>query len=269
MALTIARMYSSHEAANAAATELQENGFNPQILPSPQNAPSSGQAEAPAESPGTADDALIHPMLQAGVPRGHAAVYAERIRRGEALVLVEPMFGAGHAAADILHRHNPVEVELPVTDAGVRPGWDPAAPLSSALGWRVLLDNPAPLSSYLKQPVLKPQPEVSPSLQRIRERSRDPAPLSAKVGMPVLSDQPAPLSSRLGWRTLLQVADPLSSRLGWRTLLPDPAPLSRRLGWATLLHDPAPLSNRLGWRTLLHDPAPLSRLLGWRTLSKD
>ncbi len=266
MALTIARMYSNHEAANAAATELRENGFNPQTLQSP---PSAGQAEASAGSPGTAEDALIHPMLQAGVPPGHAAVYAERIRRGEALVLVEPMFGAGHAATDILHRHNPVEVELPAIDTGVRPGWDPATPLSSALGWRVLLNDPAPLSSYLKQPVLKAQPVASPSLQRIRERSRDSAPLSAKAGMPVLSDHPAPLSSRLGWRTLWQVADPLSRRLGWRTLSPDPAPLSSRLGWSTLLNDPAPLSNRLGWRTLLHDPVPLSRWLGWRTLSKD
>ena len=263
MSLSIARMYRSQDEADAVAKELRQNGFNPEVI----HAGAQPAAMAPA-SEGQAGDPVRDAIRQAGVARKPAEIFAEHVRRGEALVILEPLFGAGRAATSILDSHDPVEIDLPEeVFETVRP--DPAAPLSSWFGWRVLLNDPTPLSNYLKQPVLKSEPASSATLDRIRRESEDPAPLSAKIKMPLLSDNPAPLSSKAGWRLLLEKAAPLSERAGWRVLLDTAAPLSKRMGRRVLLDDPAPLSNKFGWRLLSDNPAPLSSWLGLRTLSKE
>ncbi len=273
MSLTIARIYPNQEAANAAADELRESGFSPEIIQA------GGEAAAPetipegsaADTAGKQADPVLDSIIKAGVGREHAGIYAQHVHRNQVLVLVEPPFGFGKAVTAILDRHHPVEVNLPEVQYPYSSArtWDPAAPLSSWMGWRVLLDDPAPLSNYLKRPVLKPEPASSPTLARIRQRSNDPAPLSAKIGMSALDDNPTPLSTKIGWRVLLDKAAPLSERLGWRLLSDTAAPLSERFGWRLLLNNPAPLSSWLGWRTLSDNPAPLSSWLGWRTLRKD
>lgn len=249
MTQPLARLYGSQDTATAVKTELQKGGL------------AAGQihivTRADADGGATVADAIA----KTGVPPAHAALYAEDIvRRGQALVVAQTHFGRTRAAEKVMDRFEPIhvdvpEVELPSTAAK---GRDNAAPLSSALGWKVLSSDPTPLSNYLKWAVLKPQPATSPTLERVRAQSGDAAPFSRKIGMAVLSDNPAPLSTKLGWSLLSGKAAPLSEKLGWRVLSDDPAPLSRKLGWGLLSSKVAPLSDRLGWRVLSENPTPSS-----------
>jgi hypothetical protein len=252
MPQTIARIYRTQQAANAAVKELRERSFNAEAIRArPQPAPSES-TEPAATTAVAATDTTLESILKAGVPREHARIYAEGVSRGEVLVVViDPPFGFASAANAILDSHGPIAVNLPevgpsaglatsttasgtTTNASI---WESATPLSSWLGWKVLSDDPTPLSTYMGRPALKTDPSPSPTLDNIRRQSTDAAPLSTKVGLSVLSD--------------------------------DPAPLSKRAGWSVLSDDPAPLSKKFGWRTLLDDPAPLSTMLGWKVLSRN
>lgn len=250
----ITRLFDSREQAMAAVAELKQNGFSDD--PIDVIGPAEGQGEG--ESVGASDDALLASITRTGVPQARAEAYAEGVRRGGTVVAVRAPFGFASTATEILDRFNPTARDWPEQDpSGDRPKHDPAAPLSSAAGWRVLLSDPTPLSSWLGWRVLSER--QTPAIK--------------------LSDEPAPLSKRLGWRVLSENATPLSSRAGMKvlsdrqtpaiTLSDIPAPLSSKLGWRSLLNDPAPLSSWLGWRLLLNNPTPLSSWLGWRMLSRD
>jgi hypothetical protein len=253
MTQTISRLYSSPASAAAAVEELKNGGFAEEAV----------RLVAPA--PGDADDGIVAAIVAGGVPTAHAPVYADGVRRGETLVSVRAPFGFAVTATEILDRHGPIPTGLP-DDGYEPPVRDPAAPLSSAWGWPVLSNNPTPLSSFLHWPTLSTRRSLPKPDSDLVD---DPAPLSKKVGMQVLSDEPAPLSKRLGWRLLSDNPWPLSTRLGWTLLSKDPTPLSSRLGWRTLSDNPAPLSARMGWRVLSDNPTPLSTRFGWRVLSSD
>jgi hypothetical protein len=254
MTQTISRLYGNHGSAMAAVEELEASGFGKDAV------------HLVTLAPGDAEDGVLAAIVAGGVPTAHAPVYADGVRRGDTLVSVQAPFGFANTATDILDKHGPTPTDLP--DHGYElPPRDPAAPLSSAWGWPVLSSDPTPLSSFLGWPTLStrrslPRPDAALAVD-------DPAPLSKKVGMQVLSDEPAPLSRRFGWRLLSDTPWPLSTRMGWSLLSKSPTPLSDRLGWRTLLHTPAPLSARMGWRVLSDDPAPLSTRFGWRVLSSD
>jgi hypothetical protein len=244
MTQTISRLYGSRSNATAAVEALKSSGFDTVHMVT-----EAGEGAVAA----------------AGVPTAHAPVYAEGVARGETLVSVQAPFGFANAATEILDRHEPIRTDLP--DHGYEPPpRDPAAPLSSAWGWPVLSSNPTPLSSFLHWPTLCMRRSPPKSDSALVD---DPAPLSGKIGMQVLSDEPAPLSKRFGWRLLSDNPWPLSTRLGWSLLSKNPTPLSSRLGWRTLSDNPAPLSARLGWRVLSDNPTPLSTRFGWRVLSSD
>ena len=252
MTQTISRIYKAREDADAAAAELRRAGFDGRDI----------NVVAPGEAP---DEEVLARIREGGVTGTHAEVYAGRIKQGETLVSILAAFGYALLAIDILEKHGPEDTGLPEQEYEKTPP-DPAAPLSSALGWKVLSHDPAPLSSALGLPLL---------LTRRRRRKPDlelvdnPAPLSKAVNMPVLTDRPAILSSRFRWRVLWDDAAPLSRRLGLPVLSKEQKPPPARAGVALLSDNPAPLSSRVGWRLLLNDPAPLSRLLGWRVLSDE
>ncbi len=252
MTQTISRIYQAREDADAAAAELKKAGYDGRDI----------NVVASAEAP---DEDILARIQAGGVTATHAKVYAERIKQGETLVSVLAAFGYALMATEILEKHGPADTGLPEQDYEKTPA-DPAAPLSSACGWRVLSHDPAPLSSALGLPLLlKSQRRRKPDSELID----NPAPLSKAINMPLLTDRPAVLSSRLGWRVLLGDPAPLSRRLGLRVLSKEQQPPPARAGVRLLSDNPAPLSSRVGWKLLLNDPAPLSRLLGWRVLSDD
>ena len=263
MTQTISRLYASPSNAASVVSELKESGFDDTAIHVV--APSEIPPATEAGSDGMAGPVAAAPVIHAPLPEAHAKAYAERVGRGETLVSVVAPFGYATTATTIMDRHDPAAIDLP--DPGYEmPVRDPAAPLSSALGWRVLSHDPTPLSSLLRWPTLSARQAMPRKSDR--ELVDDPAPFSKKVGMEVLSPRPTPLSARFGWRVLLDNPTPLSTRFGWKVLT-DQAPPAKRLGMDLLSDDPAPLSRKLGWRLLSNDPTPLSTWFGWRVLSSD
>ena len=256
MTQTIARLYRSHDTAMAAVDALKQHGFSDESIhlvappPAPETTSEEGTAASPDRASISAEPDLTS-ILAAGVSPVQAPIYAEGIRRGEVLVAVQPLFGFAHSATTILDSFDPVAVAVPEEPASVA-AHDAAAPLSSALGWKVLSSDPTPLSTWLKWRTLKPEPGASRVLEGIRKQSSDAAPLSNKLGMSVLSPKAAPLSERFGWRVLLDNPAPLSTWRNWRVLSDNPAPLSNWRGWRLLSDNPTPLSSLLGWPTLLN-----------------
>ena len=251
MTQTISRIYQAREDADAAAADLKQAGFDSRDI----NVVASAEAS---------DEEILARIQEGGVTATHAKVYAERIKQGDTLVSILAAFGYAVLAIDILEKHGPADTGLPEQGHEKTP-LDPAAPLSSAAGWRVLSNDPAPLSSALGLPLLtrqRPRKSASKLIDK-------PAPLSKAIKMPVLTDRPAILSSRLRWRVLWGDPAPLSKRLGLPVLSKEQKLAPTRAGARLLSDNPAPLSSRVGWKLLLNDPAPLSRLLGWRVLSDD
>lgn len=252
MTETISRIYQVRENADAAAAELKKAGFADRAI----------NVVASAEAP---DEQVLAQIRQGGVVAAHADVYAERIKRGETLVSVQAQFGCGGWATEILEKHSPADTGLAEQGYEKAPP-DPAAPLSSAYGWRVLINNPAPLSSSLGLPVLfTRRPPRKPNSELVDNS----APFSKLIGQPVLIDRPAILSSRLGWRVLWDNLAPLSARLRLPVLSKEQKVPPVRAGLRLLSDNLAPLSSRLGWKLLLNDPAPLSRLFRLRVLAND
>lgn len=194
-------------------------------------------------------------ITEAGVSSAHAAVYAEAVGRGNSLVIVRPLFGWASKAEAILDSHGPVAVELPVEQpAATRPsfGFTGFSSKASAGPTSTSWSGPAPLSARLGWRVL----------------SDDPTPLSRKFGWRVLLDDPTPLSTKLGWRTVSDNPAPLSSKVGRPVLSDNPAPLSSKLNWSLLSDNPAPFSSKFNFKTLSDKAAPLSEWLNWPVLKK-
>ncbi len=112
----------------------------------------------------------------------------------------------------------------------------------------------APLSAALGMEVLSRDPSPLSSLLKMPTLSRRQSPGSSSFGLPLLSNKAAPLSSRLGLRLLSREAAPLSARIRMKTLMGAAAPLSAKLGLKTLALDAAPLSSLLGVKVLTDRP---------------
>jgi hypothetical protein len=233
MPAPIARVFKNRTAAKAAETDLQTRGFAADAI---------HVVTKPARKPaaaGTPSDPVLASILKTGVPPAHAATYAECVYEGKALVVVHPPFGHAASAVSALQHHNPIEVAMPETESTPTPqktgiDWTSATPLSSWLGWKVLLDSPTPLSDWMNKPTLKPEPASSPTLESIRKQSADPTPLSSKFGWPLLSNEASPLSKKFGWNLLSGSPTPLSDKFGWKLTSDDPHPLSSKFGWPLL-----------------------------------
>ena len=257
MTQIISRVYDARGDAEAAAAELAQAKYDKRDIHL------IGPDAAGADAGG--DDSLLDRLKQAGITGSHADTYAERIRQGGTLLSVAAYFGKAAMVTAVLDKHGPAETGLAEQGYEKVPA-DPAAPLSSYLGWRVLLDDPAPLSKALRLPTL--------TRQRTRRRpdaalADNPAPFSRAIKQPVLTNRPAILSARFGWRVLWDNAAPLSRRIGMPVLSREQKLPGARLGLPLLSRNAAPFSRLLGLKVLSNDPAPLSRLFKWRVLSDD
>jgi hypothetical protein len=188
MSHEISRMFATAEAARAAAAELAEEGFDDVHVVNP---PSS--ADAPVS-------AIAAQIALGRVHMPDAKVYAEGVARGGSLVTVHAPFGSGMLATTVLESHGPIDSGMPAPPPPRM--WDEAAPLSSALGMDVLINDPTPGSRVLG----------------IQPLTGSDCSFSGTIGMPLLSDNPAPLSSLVGMSTLSRSGTPLSSLIGMPTL---------------------------------------------------
>ena len=235
--MPISRMFGNAEDATQAVDELKKAGYEADTIHVFSKSTAGGTAGL---------------LMKQGVGEVQAHRYAERIDGGETFLIMNAPFGGSARAAEILERPRPGDSATPSLAYETR-SVDWAAPLSSALGWRVLARDPAPLSSWLGWKLL----------------SDKQGPGETSHGAKILSDNPAPLSSWLGWKLLSDKAAPFSAWIGRKVLIDDPAPFSKWLGRRVLSDNVTPLSSWLGWKTLSSNPAPLSSWLGLRVLSKD
>lgn len=60
---------------------------------------------------GAAVGGLVGALVEAGIPREHADIYAEAVRRGGTLVTVRTDDALSDRVSDILNRHSPVDIE--------------------------------------------------------------------------------------------------------------------------------------------------------------
>jgi hypothetical protein len=173
--MSISRLFATEADADAAVRDLEEAGFWTTGI----------TVLRPGAGAMTAAELSAH-----GVTEDHAEHYAEhyatQVAAGAAVVIVDPPFGWAVRATQILARPRTGDAEPVEVSDTATVSWDGAAPLSDALGLRVLSGNAAPLSSLLGIPTL----------------IRNATPLSSALGLKVLSANPAPLSSAVGAPTL-------------------------------------------------------------------
>jgi hypothetical protein len=96
--------------------------------------------------------------------------------------------------------------------------------------------------------------------------SREPAPFSKALGLPLLSNNRTPFSTF--WSMSLLSNFCFSKKFGWRLLWHNATPFSEKAGWRVLSDNATPLSSRMGWRVLDDNPTPLSSKFGWPVLSE-
>jgi hypothetical protein len=196
MSSPIVRMYSSPAAATAAVKRLTDWGFDDAMI-NMVTAASKPPADAPRGA--VSDDPVLSAIMSGYVLKAHAKVYAEGVRRGQALVSVLPPFGRGSVAESLLDEARDT-VDTGVADDYDRlTPWDEYAPLSSALKLPPLVRATAPLSAFLVAPVIIRRrwslfgslgvPEVTASKFFVFGEpsvSRSRTPLSSALGLPLL-----------------------------------------------------------------------------------
>ena len=140
-------------------------------------------------------------LMAKEVTKPHAAAYAEALRAGKILLLVNPLLGYAEAAEKVLAA--PRGTENATATVGFEgTTWDEATPISSALFLPVLSKDPTPFGTFWNVPTLLKNYWF----------------FSDIFGGKLLSRKPAPFSDRLGWKTLLKDPAPLSSLLKMKVL---------------------------------------------------
>jgi len=186
----IVRLYDSVQRANSAVERLRVEGFSSDAIDLI-SAPVGGVAT------GSGDDSIVNAIAASYVLKWRAKIYAERVRRGGALVIVRAEFGAGRLATDTLDRFGPIDSGLPLVEDPA-PRWDEGAPLSSLLQMPVITKAPTPFSSFLALPLLTRRSWTLGSALGLPAMTRRGWTLSGAFGMPTLSKRSTPFSSMLG-----------------------------------------------------------------------
>lgn len=193
--LPIVRMYASAEQAKAVVAQLVDRGFAEDLI-TLVTASSQPPANAPASA--ASNDPVLSTILSGYVLRAHAVVYAERIRKGQALVIIRPEFSTGRLAEHILDAGNPVDSGV-VVDHERLPLWDDAAPFGSLFHLPSIARGTAPLSAFFVLPVITKRGGTLCSALGLPEISSHDSYL---FGAPSLSRSASPFSSALNLPTL-------------------------------------------------------------------
>jgi hypothetical protein len=200
MSQTIARMYESHERAEQAAHELRTNrhvGFNEVFVFARSGGTGAGTGGAESSL-----DGIVARLMACHVLKAHARGYAAGVLRGGALVVVHAPFGCGAEAERILAEHGPIDSG--VAEASDRPmAWDDAAPCSSALHVRVLLDDAHTFSRFWNVAPLVKSAATTFSALGLPEVTSSSGPYTGTFGMPLISKKGTFLSSMLGLPVLM------------------------------------------------------------------
>jgi hypothetical protein len=137
---------------------------------------------------GAAVGGLVGALVEAGIPREHADIYAEAVRRGGTLVTVRTDDALSDRVTDILNRHSPVDIEERAES------WRQA-------GWRGFDERAEPYAgpSPADRPAVTSPTAGASGPERDWEVRRDPSELPAQTGRNSVRIYPpveAPLSDK-------------------------------------------------------------------------
>jgi hypothetical protein len=205
---------SSYEAYRQIAgleAELKKAGFNKvQIFPN---------ASVQARSSG---DDLINAIAKAGIVRYQAATFADVVKKGGAVVVVETHFGQGAKATQILNKYNPIQSS---SANSVESG-----PYQSMSGTPLILQQKGEYESFSGTPLLIEQNGEYKSYS----------------GTPLLIEQKGEYQSFSGTPLLINTSGPYQSLSGTPLLLEQKGEYKSFSGTPLLLNNPTPLSSWLG-----------------------
>ena len=193
MTTIITRMYETVAKANAAAAELADAGFRSahyQVVSIP---------TAKKKSERAGNQAALAALKEAGVIPRAAAVYAEHITSGNALVVVKAPLGASYLAKSILDGLSPINVDVRDevhVEAQDRPVFRSRSSSSTLLPRDAMIlsgsllpaviRNSTPFSSLFGLPTLSRRGEP-----RARLVSGSTTPFSSMLGLPLLAKKRA------------------------------------------------------------------------------
>ena len=135
--MPICRLFNSPSDAQSAANDLAEAGFG-------------SRHTTLVDS--TGGYYSVTALVRKGIEKARAKSYAEAIRQGATLVIVEPPFGFAKRATDALAGAAVTEGAGDTHYEGQL--WDENTPASSAFGLPVLLNNDSTFSSWFGLPLL-------------------------------------------------------------------------------------------------------------------
>ena len=198
MTQTICRMYANTEKAKQAQEALKSRNYQDVYLFTPQCG-------------GGTVEGLLDAMMKVYILKSAAKVYADRVKKGNALVVVHAPFTGGLKAQNVLDSFEPVDSGVPEPEIPSY-AWDPKTPASSALHMAVLSESKLPFEDFWNMPSLMRAGPVFKSFFGMPLLSKTAAPLSSLIGMPIFSSA-TPLSSAIGMSLLSKNKTPLSSAI--------------------------------------------------------
>jgi len=289
MSTLITRFYEAYGDALSAVNELKRNKFGNAvqlISLAPNDAAESGE---------TLEDRI----LRAGVPPADVAAFAAAVQQGHSLIVVKAVMGVALKATTILNAHKPIKDAVESKDyyaSTVQQG----TPLSSVLGWPVLLRDPTPfatfwnmpslvksstpLSNFFSIPSLWRQPSSETTLFGFPKLLRSKQTLSSWYNLPLLVKTKRPFNEFFRMPELTSISSPFSAffrmpclinERGWDAqvqgvpkLVDSSVSLSRFFGWRVLTDKSTPIFPSSGVNNLSGTPAPLSSMLSMPTVLK-
>ncbi|MEM8854190.1 MAG: hypothetical protein AAGD34_10865 [Pseudomonadota bacterium] len=222
------RFYPTEQAALDADARLAASGFTDRAVLLPSNVG------------GTEEKAVREAIREGKLPQRFEKISIQSLKDGRAVVAVEAPFGLSETAVDIMDTGECVDTDRllryhisdpsPFSDALGIPtlssskatnsltssNWS----LSSSLGFGLLSNNPAPLSSIISWRTLS-KPKSKGEWKR-------------SFGFPLLSRKAAPFSSMFGMGTLSKPSAKKNTSFGFPMLSRTGAPLSRMFGLKVL-----------------------------------
>lgn len=237
----IVRVYASEKKARDAAQKLKSEGIG------------NGAAMVMSPKPDADAAAEVAAAVKSGqVPAPLRSMATENLKQGRSIVMIDPPFGYGAPATEILDSFGPLEVAVPaVTPMGTvsqftTEGW----------GLPLLWNGKSIFANFFGGELTSAKPRAT--------LSNDAAPLSSRFGMRVLTEPKKDWTQSFGQKLLsskrfitgepklTSEAAPLSSRIGMKTLTePKKEWTTDSFGQPLLSSNPTPLSDMMGWRVLI------------------
>jgi hypothetical protein len=205
--------YETYRQISGLEADLKKAGFaNVQIFPN-----------ATARS----GDDLVNAIAKTGIVRYQAATFADVVKKGGAVVVVETHFGQGAKATQILAKYNPIKSASASSSSS-------DGPYKSFSGTPLILEQKGEYESYSGTPLLIDQDGEYKSYSGTPLILEQKGEYQSFSGTPLLLKQNGEYKSFSGTPLLLDQSGEYKSYSGTPLLLNNPTPLSTWLGLPVL-----------------------------------